>query len=228
MTLIAECGNCHFGNFQTAKEMIKVAKESGADLVKFQAIDPEFVAPFGSMPKAFYEHVAFSLDQYIELVQVGNYLNIPVFFSVFGTGNIRMVATHTFFHKVSAKQSPNFQFTDFMDKDSTFVSCNPIYGLPPLLEKAKIMYATEYLPHFVEFGDIHSLSEHFNRVVGYSDHTVGVKNCVLAVQEHGCDVVEKHFTLEKDYNWEGAPFRDCIHSVLPKEFEQLAKAMKGV
>ena len=223
--MIAEAGNCHFGDLKKAKEMIKVAKDCGADLVKFQAIEADFVAPYGSMPKAFYEHVAFTLDEYLELLQFGTYMNIPVFFSAFGD-QIKTIMAHTFFHKVSAKQAPQWDFTEWFDKESTFVSCNPIYGLPPLLEKAKILYATEYLPHFVDFDVLHTLSQHFDTIVGYSDHTVGIKNCVLAVQEHGCTVVEKHFTLEKEYNWEGAPFRDCIHSVLPKELEQLAKEMK--
>lgn len=227
MTLIAEAGNCHFGDLKVAKEMIKVAKDSGADLVKFQAIDPDFVAPFGSMPVEFYKHVAFSVDEYIELIDHGNSMQIPVFFSIFGTGSIRKVAAHTFFHKVSAKQSPTFVFTDFMDKDSTFVSVNPIYGLPHVLQKAKILYATEYLPRFVDFDVLHSLSEHFGDVIGYSDHTVGIQNCVQAVVEHGCDVVEKHFTLTRDFSWEGIPFRDTVHSALPNELEKLAKAMKG-
>lgn len=224
--MIAEAGNTHFGCLKTAKEMIKIAKDCGADLVKFQAIEPDFVASYGSMPEAFYKHVAFSMGQYEELIEVGNMMGMPVFFSIFGK-SLWPLASKTMFHKISAKQAPTWEFTDFMDKESTFVSCNPIYGLPPLLEKATILYATEYIPHFVDFDLIHSLCEYFDTLIGYSDHTVGIKNCVLAVKEHGCEVVEKHFTLDKNYNWEGAPFRDCIHSVLPKELEQLAKAMKG-
>lgn len=42
--IIAEVGNNHEGNFNRAKKLLIEAKKSGADLVKFQSINPsEFV-----------------------------------------------------------------------------------------------------------------------------------------------------------------------------------------
>ena len=41
ITIIAECGICHNGDMQLAKEMIYEAKEAGADVAKFQLYDPE-------------------------------------------------------------------------------------------------------------------------------------------------------------------------------------------
>ena len=39
--LIAEIGNNHEGSFQRAKKLIDLAKEGGADAVKFQTINPK-------------------------------------------------------------------------------------------------------------------------------------------------------------------------------------------
>ena len=39
--LIAEIGNNHEGSFKRAKKLIDLAKQAGADAVKFQTINPE-------------------------------------------------------------------------------------------------------------------------------------------------------------------------------------------
>ncbi|MEO0015566.1 MAG: N-acetylneuraminate synthase [Actinomycetota bacterium] len=44
LTLIAEAGVNHNGDFGIAKEMVHVAKASGANVVKFQVFDPELLA----------------------------------------------------------------------------------------------------------------------------------------------------------------------------------------
>lgn len=225
MILIAEAGNCHFGDMDRAKEMIKIAKDCGADLVKFQAIEAEFVKPYGSMPEEFYDHVAMDIEEYKELIDAGNNIGIPVFFSAFGH-KVKEIFAHTFYHKVSAKQSPIWQFTEWMDKDSTFVSVNPDYGTPPELEKAKLLYATKYLPLSVDWEAFNSVCDYYERQIGYSDHSVGIENCLKAVNEYGADVVEKHFSLTRNLSWEGVQFRDAIHSALPKELENLARRIK--
>ena len=41
--VIAEIGNNHEGNLNLAYKMIREAKRSGADAVKFQMMDPEYI-----------------------------------------------------------------------------------------------------------------------------------------------------------------------------------------
>jgi len=52
--IIAEAGVNHNGNLELAKQMIRVAKEAGADIVKFQTAVPELVVSAGA-PKAEYQ-----------------------------------------------------------------------------------------------------------------------------------------------------------------------------
>lgn len=54
VTIIAEAGVNHNGNFELARKMIFKAKESGADYVKFQTAVPELVMA-ASAPKAEYQ-----------------------------------------------------------------------------------------------------------------------------------------------------------------------------
>lgn len=223
--LIAEVGNCHFGDLNQAKQMIKEFKDAGADLVKFQAFLPEDVGNNGSMPLGFYEQCAFGFQEYLHLVDVGMFLNIPVFFSTFSMDMHKLWA-YTFYHKVSAKQAVTFEFNEYSDRDSTFVSVNPDYGELPVLENARMMYAAKYLEENPDLWMIDSLSKIYKRPVGYSDHTVGIEACYRAVKDHGAPWIEKHVTLEKNFHYDGKLFRDCIHAVTPKEFEQLARLVK--
>lgn len=222
--LIAEIGNTHYGDLDQAKDMIRIAKESGATLVKFQAFEAKDVAPYGSMDPDFYEMVAFKKKEYMELIDVGRVFNIPVFFSTFSK-SMQELWAYTFYHKVSAKQAVEFDFNEYSDKPSTFVSVNRDYGPAPRLKESKVMFASKYLDKNPDLFEIMVLKNLYGRGVGYSDHTRGIEACYRAVQEYDAGWIEKHFTLEKDKNktFNGVLFRDSIHSATPKEFEQLAK-----
>ena len=61
------------------------------------------------------------------------------------------------------------------------------------------------------------MKKKFNKIVGYSDHSIGVAAAVTAVSM-GADVIEKHFTLNKK---DGA--LDSKFSSDPKELALLVK-----
>lgn len=52
--IIAEAGVNHNGNVEIAKKMVDVAKEAGADYIKFQTFVPELLVA-KSAPKAEYQ-----------------------------------------------------------------------------------------------------------------------------------------------------------------------------
>ena len=81
--LIAEVGNNHFGDYESALEHIRVAKECGATAVKFQAWENSELV-WGSMPLEFYEQCKFDSMQIQSLIDYGQGLGILVFFSIFG------------------------------------------------------------------------------------------------------------------------------------------------
>jgi N,N'-diacetyllegionaminate synthase len=221
--LIAEVGNNHFGSLDTAKEMIRVAKESGADLVKFQAFKASSIS--GSMPLSFYSQCEFTFNQYAELLVEGVRLGIPVFFSIFHD-ELNILKKGQKYHKVSGSQSAKGMLPD---EENTFVSLQDGH----LFNAAKFtksipLYVCEYQPEDPRLDSLLYLSKlAHRRPYGYSDHYVGSLAAEIAVKTFGCTVIEKHFTLEKNIPYQGRVFRDTVHGATPNELEAIAKVMGG-
>lgn len=224
--VIAEIGNCHFGDINVAKEMIRVAKECGASAVKFQAAEAKDLIRYGSMPEDFYKKVCLSFDEHEELIEDGIRLGIPVFHSIFSPSMVTLWEKSKY-RKVSAKQSVTCEFNDSIDTEDTFASVNPNMGDLPKIENAKIMYACNYLTSNPDLWYIDKLKSHYKRPVGYSDHTIGIEACYEAYCKYDVPFIEKHFTFDKKFRFNGTLFRDCIHSSDPGEFESLCNLLNG-
>jgi N,N'-diacetyllegionaminate synthase len=70
---------------------------------------------------------------------------------------------------------------------------------------------------------IRSLAKQLGCTVGYSDHTLGDEAALAAVAA-GARIVEKHFTLDKDYS----TFRDHALSADPAELRELVARIRRV
>jgi len=223
--LIAELGNNSFGDFNRAKELVRVAIECGADLVKGQAFKAKDIS--GSMPPGFYKQCEFTQEQLIELVELARSLGKDMFYSIFSSGFEDLRAMQNY-HKISASQSIGLsqEKCDIFgyDQDNYFISSR--YPLAVMFEKSTILFVTKYLEQEVDLSNIEIFKTWFKKV-GYSDHTIGNRNCIEAFHM-GCSVIEKHFTLKKEMSWAGYKFRDTIHGDNPIEFEKLATIIKGV
>jgi sialic acid synthase SpsE len=68
---------------------------------------------------------------------------------------------------------------------------------------------------------IETLRDELDCTIGYSDHTSGLEAAQLAVAL-GARIVEKHFTLDKDYS----EFRDHALSADPPELRELAERLR--
>jgi len=218
-TLIAEIGNNHFGSIQRFKDLCYAAKESGATHVKSQA-----GVTSGSMPKEFYKMSDLGLDVYIDLIYwCESELNIPLFYSVFSDAYSKLYL-HQKIQKVAASQfdSSNVQLYD--GKDCLISLKNPEHS--HLIKRAKVMWAGEYLDNDPDLSNIHRvLSFSTQNQCGYSDHSVGPFKCIEAITEYDADIIEKHFTLEKNIEFLGGVFRDTTHGATPYEFEKIASAL---
>lgn len=220
--LVAEIGNNHFGSLEKAKEMIKVALDSGADLVKLQAIDGDEI--MGSMPRNFYKKCEFSTEQYIELIYYGLDIGMDVFYSIISDKH-NAIMMHEFYHKVSARQWDNLcEDSACLDSGDVIISISASGSLVPM-NRATMMYASDYLTDDPQLERIRHLNEFYGRPCGYSDHTIGIKYPKRAISEFRVPILEKHFTLEKDLKWSGVTFRDTVHGADPKELAKLAKEM---
>jgi len=220
--LIAEIGNLHDGNLKTAKEMIRIAKESGADLVKSQAFLAKDLN--GSMPKDFYKKCEFTFDEHLELIYYADeVLKIPMFNSIFST-EYEDLNLHQTFIKIAGGQSSNKDYVNKRDTFRAIISLKENSYLPQL-KRARVLHVSDYLTTCPNLERIRFLSELYKRPCGYSDHTVGIDTAINAVKVWDANVIEKHFTLTRDIKFKGKQFRDAIHAALPKELETLAKTI---
>jgi sialic acid synthase SpsE len=221
--LIAEIGMNHNGSMATAKELIRAAHESGADIVKGQAFMARDVK--GSMPAKFYEDRQLDPMQCIALIAYARDLGTDLFFSIFSR-EYEGIKSVQKWHKFSASQSKNSpRLVERFDRMNVIASVNTMTMLPKL-HVAHVLYACPYLTEDPKLSSIEFLTEYYGRQVGYSDHTVGVDWCLRANRIYGARVIEKHFTLTRDIYFEGKQFRDAVHGALPHEFEQLARGVK--
>lgn len=222
--IIAEISNCHFGDFAKAKELIRLAHLSGADLIKGQAFLAKDIIS-GSMPQKFYEACAFTPEQYVELIDYARSIGNDLFFSIFSSG-FEAVASHQSWHKVAAIQTRNGQASVEKDQENYFVSV-PTSMSAPLhrFKRASVMHVSEYMTSEPQLWHIQTLADYLGRPVGYSDHTTGTRACVFAQQLWGAHVIEKHFCLTANESFDGIVYRDTQHGLTPKQFERLAREL---
>jgi sialic acid synthase SpsE len=224
--LISEIGNNHFGSFTRAKELIKASHESGADLIKGQAFKAQDIR--GSMPKSFYEECAFSLDQYLELIYYARSLGNDLFYSIFSKGfeKLRFVQN---WHKIEGSQTRSGKATINQDIDNMIISVPADVDFSSIykFKNAEILYVSEYMTKEPELDQIEILSKVLGRTIGYSDHTLGIKWPLKAIQIYNVNIIEKHFCLRNHESYGNKMFRDTVHAVTPKYFEKLAVAMSN-
>lgn len=220
--LIAEIGNNHFGSIPRAMELIRIANESGADLIKGQAFKAADLKT-GSMPLAFYEKCALHVDTYISLIDYARSLGNDLFFSIFSPGMERL-REYQSWQKVTGAQTRDGKARLKSDAYNLVVSV-PFGCNVPKFKKASVLFVGEYMADSPPLEYIDLLTEHLDRQAGYSDHSVGITNCLRARRFHGAGVIEKHFCLLKNESFGGMVFRDTVHGANPKELEQLAREL---
>ena len=225
--LIVDLGSNAFGKMHLAKELIRAAHNSGADLIKGQAYRAEDIKT-GSMSENFYKMCEFTEEQYIEQIDFARSLGNDMFFSVFSPGFERL-KDYQGWSKYAGSQSSGFKLVD--DTATTIVSFKEgmIHNKEvPRMVKGWALYVNEYMVQKPDLKHILRLKEQVKCSVGYSDHSLGIESAILAVKTYGVDCIEKHFTLQKDIAWWGTVYRDTVHAANPRELETIANDMSGV
>lgn len=226
--LIAEVGNNHFGSMKIFTDMIRIAKECGADAVKGQALRDK---PWGgSMPREFYTMCALEDSEYLDAIEYGRSIGIEVFYSIFDW-RLDWLTLHQHTHKMSASQMMAVEDYRTIDVENMVVSVNDKFIESYRLERfrpkyASVMYACDYLDNNYTLHSLWQLNDQLKRNAGYSDHSQGINKCLLAVREYQAPIIEKHFTLERNFKYKDQIFRDTVHGASPDELEKLAKGIK--
>lgn len=215
--IIADVGSNHKQDLVLAMESIDAAAEAGANAVKFQSInlDALYTSPDKEtvnfikkleFPEEWYGILSdycikrgivfFSSPTYMKAVDLLEEINVPIYklaSAQIGTfpqivERVAQLKKPTIFSTGIANYAEITQAVQIFEKAGNdnyiIMHCNSIYPVPadkvnmPLMDTYKLM---------------------FDCPVGFSDHTNGIHIPVSAVAR-GAQVVEKHFTLDKNFD----------------------------
>lgn len=250
--IIAEAGVNHNGSLEIAKEMIRKAKDAGADYIKFQTFIPDkLVSRYAD--KAEYqkkatgkeqsqlqmlEKLALSFNDFLELKRYCDIQHIGFISTPFDLESIDFLETLDMdFWKVPSGEITNLPYLEKIAHTGRDVIISTgMCEMQEILDAVKIIESngggritllhcnTEYPTPFtdVNLRAMHHIARATGKAVGYSDHTVGIEIPIAAVAL-GATVIEKHFTLDK--NMEGP---DHKASLEPDELKQMVSAIRNV
>lgn len=219
--LICNIGNQHFGSLDRAKELIKIAHECGADLIKSYAISFQECDP---NKRTYYEMCSFGYDEYLELLEYAREVGNDLFFEITGQVHQSLLFHQQWRSLTYYDFNKTGTFVSDIDKDSSIAFLgNELF--PPNLMKANIIHSLDKLSNDPNLERINILKKIYNRNIGYADKTIGIDSCLKANDVYNCTIIEKHLTLEKGVLFNGKPIEETIYSVLPKEFERLSNSL---
>lgn len=250
--IIAEAGVNHNGSLKMAKKMAYVAKECGADIVKFQtAKASSLVSKYAGMAdyqkknigksisqRDMLEKLLLSYQDFEELASYCHSIGIEFLSTPFDIESI------SFLEKLGCRfwKIPSGEVTDLPYLEAIghtgkdIVLSTGMSSLQEVRDAREVLQCagageitllhctTEYPAPLgeVNLRAIGTLKREFSCQVGYSDHTEGIEVSVAAVAM-GATVIEKHFTLDKAM--EGP---DHKASLEPNGLEALVRAIRNV
>ena len=252
VTIIAEAGVNHNGSLEMAKQMARVAKECGADIVKYQTAVPELVVSKFAEKAAYQKQTTdaaesqldmirklhFSFDGHRELKEYCDKIGIQYLSAPFDIPSVRFLASLELpLLKIPSGEITNLPYLEEVGRTkipvllSTGMSTlNEITDALGILDdngcpEATVLHCNTQYPTPYADANLSAMLELFDQFglpVGLSDHTPGWE-CDVAAAVLGATVIEKHFTLDKSL-----PGPDQKASLDPAEFKAMVDAVRHV
>jgi N,N'-diacetyllegionaminate synthase len=242
--VVAEIGNNHEGKFDVAKELVRKAAECGVGAVKFQTFRTKYFV--GSHDKARYDRLrSFELSyrQFEELQQLAKSLGLLFLATPLDLESAKFLEALVDCYKIASGDNNLYPLLEVVCQTGKPVVISS--GLSDLAQIAKSKQFVEdqwrtrglvqqvmvlhcvssypVPPDQANLAAIPFLADRLRCPVGYSDHTFGTEACIMAAAL-GARVVEKHFTLDKNYS----DFRDHHLSADPAEMKQLVQQLERI
>ena len=249
--IIAEIGVNHNGDVSTAKKMIEVAKECGADIVKFQTFNTDaLTSKFAKMAeyqkknigeeksqKDMLKSLALSYDDFRELADYCKKVGIMFLSTPFDIGSVYFLDSLQDIWKIPSGEITNYPYlVEIAKTKKKIILSTGMCTIDEVEEALKVLktngatditllHCTTDYPAPLESVNLKAmltLKEKFGCPVGYSDHTKGIEVSVASVAM-GAEVIEKHFTLDRNM-----PGPDHKASLEPNELKELVDAIRNV
>ena len=249
--IIAEAGVNHNGDIKLAKKLVDVAKEAGADAVKFQTFKAENVvtenAAMASYQKRnikkketqqeMLKEIELDYKDFIRLKKYCDKKKIIFLSTPHSEDAIDFLEDLVPVYKVGSGDLTNLPFLEKIAKkkkpiilSTGMATLSEVKEAVRTIKRAKnnkiiLLHCTTNYPCSLEEVNLRAmltLKKEFNLPVGYSDHTLGILVPVMAVTM-GARVLEKHFTLDKHL-----PGPDHKASLEPDELKEMIKTIRNV
>lgn len=250
--IIAEAGSNHLKKLKRAYKLIDIAKEAGADAIKFQSFTADEIATTNSKYNkinkkfnkysdnlySFYKKFELPKDFNIKLFKYCKKKRIIFLTSVFGEDSLNLTKSFNPLIKIASFESNFFELFDKIIKLKKPIiistGCSnelEIKKIKSFFNKKKyfnyaIMHCGSSYPLKFNQADlryIYKLKKIFPKnLIGYSDHTLNISSSLAAVAM-GAKIIEKHFTISKK---DRAP--DSFFSIEKKELKDLVKNIREI
>ena len=249
--IIAEAGVNHNGDIEIAKKLAQVAKDCGADIVKFQTAKLESLvskcAPMADYQKQntgqeksqkdMLEELLLSYDEFVELAKFCEEIGIKFLSTPFDIDSVKFLDSMQDMWKIPSGEITNYPYLIEIAKTGKKVYLST--GMSDIQEVGAafellqnngakditLLHCTTEYPAPMDEVNLNVLSvlrEKFGCQVGYSDHTKGIE-AIVAAAALGATVVEKHFTLDK--NMDGP---DHKASLEPDELKYMVECIRNI
>ena len=213
VTIIAEAGVNHNGSLEMAKEMARVAKECGADIVKYKTAVPELVVSKFAEKAEYQKQTTDAAESQLEMIR-------KLHFSFEAHKELKEYCDSIGIQYLSAPfDVPSVKFMSTLDEITDALGVLDDGGCP----EVTILHCNTQYPTPYEDANLTAMIElydQFGLPVGLSDHTPGWE-CDVAATVMGAQVIEKHFTLDKSL-----PGPDQKASLDPAEFAAMVLAVR--
>lgn len=249
--VIAEAGVNHNGSLEIAKRLVDMAKECGADAVKFQTFKAE-ESTGRNAEKAEYQkendtiedsqfemlkRLELPFEDFIQLKKYCEEKQIDFISTPDGKESLNFLNSIDVAKiKIGSTEVTNYPFLQEIAKSGKAIIFSTGMSTLGEVEKAVnvlqdngaasivLMHCTTDYP--TEYEDVNlramvTLKNAFHVSVGYSDHTVGVEAAIAAVAL-GASMIEKHITLDRCMQ---GP--DHKASMPPQEFAEYIRCIRN-
>ncbi|XP_030752596.1 sialic acid synthase [Sitophilus oryzae] len=249
--VIAEIGQNHQGDINIAKELIKIAKECGADCAKFQktCLTEKFtvsglnrpyksVNSWGDTYGAHKAYLEFSHEEFIELQNYAQEINILLTASAMDPESLNFLKEITVpFIKIGSGDSNNLLLIEQaaltgipLVISTGMINFDTVKRIYDLVSKYHnnfaLLHCVSAYPTPYENINLNVLNAYIKEfpdiVIGYSGHEIGIQPTVCAVAI-GAKIIERHITLDKKQKGSD---HNC--SLEPPELKQLIDQIRSI
>lgn len=242
--VVAEIGNNHEGRIDLAKDLVRQAADCGVDAVKFQTFRTKYFV--SGQDRARFDRLRsfeLSFNQFEELHGLAKSLGLLFLSTPLDMDSARFLERLVDAYKIASGDINFYPMIEaicqtgkpviFSTGASTLEQVirtkhfvEEKWRKNGIAQTVAVMHCVSSYPTPADQANLAAipfLRERLGGIIGYSDHTLGIEACSIAVAL-GAQIIEKHFTIDTRLS----EFRDHALSADPREMRQLVEAVHRV